>query len=203
MVMRKYFLGAGFFCGVLISAAASARGEPLQNIPLKWSPTAPLAEWGVVDVSGGMVTKKIHIDAFVDTRQNPSLVAENREKADNVRQVTTSSDVAAFVADHLKDSLHGAGLNIVDGAADVNISGEIRQFFVTEVNTYGGEISVVIHVKDSAGKELWSGVATGDSTRWGRSYSAANYYETMSDMVLSATHNLLANPGFHDTLAKP
>jgi hypothetical protein len=203
MDMRKYFLGVGFLSAVLLGATAFARGEPLQNIPLKWTPTSPLAEWGVVDVSGAMLTKKIHVDAFVDTRQNPSLVAENREKADNVRQVTTSSDVAAFVADHLKDSLHGAGLNIVDGAADMSISGEIRQFFVTEVNTYGGEISLLIHVKDSAGREIWTGVASGDSTRWGRSYSAANYYETMSDMVLSATHNLLANPGFHDALAKP
>jgi hypothetical protein len=202
MVMRKFFPGVVVFSATLLGAAAFAGGEPLQNIPLKWTPTAPLAEWGVVDVSGGMLTRKIHIDAFVDTRQNPSLVAENREKASNVRQVTTSSDVAAFLAEHLKDSLHGAGLNIVDGAADVNISGEIRQFFVTEVNTYGGEISLVIHVKDSAGKELWAGVVTGDSTRWGRSYSAANYYETMSDMVLSAIHNLLANPGFHDALAK-
>jgi hypothetical protein len=201
--MRQLFLAVAFFSTALLSIAAFARGEPLQNIPLKWTPTSPLAEWGVVDISGAMLTKKIHIEAFVDTRQNPSLIAENREKADNVKQVTTSSDVGAFVADHLKDSLHGAGLNIVDGAADVNISGEIRQFFVTEVNTYGGAISLLIHVKDGTGKELWTGVVTGDSTRWGRSYSAANYYETMSDMVLSATHNLLANQGFHDALAKP
>jgi hypothetical protein len=94
-------------------------------------------------------------------------------------------------------------MNIVDGPADLNISGEIRRFFVTEVSTYGGEISLLIHVKNGAGKELWTGVVTGDSTRWGRSYSAANYYETMSDMVLSATHNLLATGGFHDALAKP
>jgi hypothetical protein len=49
---------------------------------------------------------------------------------------------------------------------------------------------------------LWAGVVTGDSTRWGRSYSAANYYETMSDMLLRATYNLLANSGFRDALGK-
>ena len=117
--------------------------------------------------------------------------------------VTTSGDVASFIADHLKEGLRGAGLSIVDSGGDLVLSGEIRRFFVTEVNTYGGEISVLVHLKNGAGKELWSGVVTGDSTRWGRSYSAANYYETMSDMVLSATHNLLANPGFHDALARP
>jgi hypothetical protein len=201
--MRHYLLVVAIICAVLAAGTAFARGDPLQNIPLKWTPTSPFSEWGPVDVSGAMLTSKIHVDAFVDARQNPSLVAENREKPDNVRQVTTSSDVAAFVTDHLKDTLHGAGLNIVDGAADLNISGEIRRFFVTEVSTYGGDIALLIHVKNSAGKELWTGVVTGDSTRWGRSYSAANYYETMSDMVLSAIHNLLATAGFHDALAKP
>jgi hypothetical protein len=201
--MRQLYLAVAILCALLIGGAAFARGEPLQNIPLKWTPTATLAEWGAVDVSGAMAAAKIRVDAFADTRENPSLVGENRENADKVRQVTTSGDVASFVADHLKEGLRGAGLTIVDSAGDLTISGEIRRFFVTEVNTYGGEISVLIHVKNNAGKELWSGVMTGDSTRWGRSYNAANYYETMSDMVLSATHNLLANAGFHDALAKP
>ena len=57
-------------------------------------------------------------------------------------------------------------------------------------------------MKDSAGKDLWTGIVNGDSTRWGRSYSAANYYETMSDMVLRATYNLLANAGFREALGK-
>jgi hypothetical protein len=203
MVMRKLFHAITFFSAALLSAAAFARGEPLQNIPLKWTPTATLAEWGAVDISGPMAAAKVRVDAFADTRENPGLVGENRENAEKIRQVTTSGDVPSFIADHLKEGLRGAGLSIVDSGGDLIISGEVRRFFVTEVNTYGGEISVLVHVKNSAGKEIWSGVVAGDSTRWGRSYSAANYYETMSDMVLSATHNLLANPGFHDALAKP
>jgi hypothetical protein len=201
--MRQLFLAVAFLSCAVPGGAAFARGEPLENIPLKWTPTATLAEWGAVEIGGAMATTKIHVDASVDTRENPALVGENREKTDKIRPVTTSGDVAAFIGEHLKEGLRGAGLNVVDSGADLTVSGEIRRFFVTEVNTYGGEISVLIHVKNSAGKELWSGVAAGDSTRWGRSYSAANYYETMSDMVLSATHNLLANQGFHDALAKP
>jgi len=200
--MRQHFLAVAFSASLLLSGAAFARGEPLDNIPLKWTPTSPLSEWGVVDISGAMLTTKIHFDTFVDTRQNPSLIAENREKTDKVRPVTTSGDVAGFVTDHLKESLHGAGLNTVDGDADVYISGEIRQFFVVETSTYNGEISLLIHVKNRSGKELWTGIVAGDATRWGRSYSAANYYETISNMVLSATHNLLASAGFHEVLAR-
>ena len=157
---------------------------------------------GPLDISGAALTTKIQIGAFVDTRENPSLVGENREKADKPRQVTTSSDVAAFLVDHLKETLHHAGLNTVDSGADVVVSGEIRQFFVTETNTYSGEVSLLVHVKNSAGKELWTGLVAGDSTRWGRSYTAENNYETMSDMVLRAAYNLIANPGFREALGK-
>jgi hypothetical protein len=178
-----------------------AHAKSLDNVPLKWSPTSTLAEMGTLDLSGSTITTKIHIDPLVDTRQNPSLVAENREHAE-VKAMTTSSDVAAFVTDHLKESLHGAGLNIVDGEADLTVTGEIRQFFVTEKGTYQGEISLLLHVKNSAGKELWVGMVSGDATRWGRSYSAANYCEVISDMLLRATYNLLNTAQFHEALAQ-
>jgi hypothetical protein len=201
-IMRQIFLAAALLAGSLVIGVDFACGATLENVPLKWTPTSTLSEMGPIDISGPLLTTRISMEPLVDTRQNPSLVAENREKADKVRQMTTSSDVAGFVSDHLKDSLHGAGLTLVDSGADVIISGEIRKFFVTEMNTYNGEISLLIHVKNSAGKEWWVGLASGDSTRWGRSYSAANYYETMSDMVLRATYNLLANSGFREALAK-
>jgi hypothetical protein len=199
--MRLHFLSIAFSASLLVNGAAFARGATLENIPLKWTPTSTLSEMGAVDLSGALLTTKIHLDTFVDTRQNPSLIAENREKADKIRPVTTSGDVAGFVTDHLKESLHGAGLNTVDGGADFIISGEIRQFFVTEVNTYDGEISLLIRVRNGSGKELWTGIVAGDATRWGRSYKAENYYEAISNMVLRATYNLLANPGFRAALA--
>jgi hypothetical protein len=198
--MRHHLPAVAFFACVLVNGMTFARGKPLENIPLKWTPTSNLAEMGPLVVSGTLLTTKIHIDAIADTRQNPSLIAENREKAGKIRPVTTSSDVAAFVTDHLKESLHGAGLNVVDSGADVSISGEVRQFFVTELNTYNGEISLLIHVKSAGGKELWTGIVGGGAEHFGRSYSAANYYETMSDMVLRASYNLIANSGFREAL---
>jgi hypothetical protein len=155
---------------------------------------------GPLDLNGASLATRIHFDALVDARRNTSLIAENREQADKFRPVTTSGDVAAFVGAHLKDSLHDAGLNVVEGKADVRVSAELRRFFVTEGNTYNGEITLLIHVKNRAGKDLWTGIINGDSTHWGRSFSAANYYETMSDMVLRATHNLLATGAFREAL---
>ena len=189
-----------FVACLAISGTAIAAPAVLENIPLKWSPTSTLAEMGPVDLSAPDLTVKIHIDVLVDTRQNPTLIAQNTEKPDKPRSVTTSSDVGAFVTEHLKDSLHAGGLNTVDDAGDVTLSGEIRQLFVNEVNVYRGEASLVFHLKNSAGKEIWTGVVGGDAERFGRSYRADNYYEVLSDTLLRAAHNLLANPGFHAAL---
>ena len=198
--MRQHFPAAAFLGALLINGAVFAAAG-LQNIPLQWKPTSSFSQMGTIDLSGGTIATKIHFDPLVDARQNPALVAENREKAE-VRQVTTSSDVAAFVTDHLKDTVRSAGLSVVEAAGDVTVSGEIRKFFVAEDSTYNGEISLMIHVKDGAGKELWAGVINGDATRFGRSYKAENYFEVMSDMLLRATYNLLAADGFRTALAK-
>ena len=199
--MRQRFLAIAFLGSLLVNAAAFA-AAPLENIPLQWKPTSVFSEMGTLDLSGGVVTTKIRFEPLVDTRQDPARVAENREKA-QVRPMTTSTDVAVFVTDHLKSTVRSAGLNVVDGDADISVSGDIRKFFVTEDSTYNGEISLMIHVKDKSGKELWSGVVNGDATRWGRSYKAENYFEVMSDMILRATFNMLSNDGFHAALAKP
>ena len=183
---------------LLLAAGATAAAKLLENIPLVWKPTDSLGTLGPLNLSGPVISTALHVDLLVDTRNNPSMIAENQEKPDKPLPVTTSGDVAAFVTDHMKDTLHVAGLNVVDGPGDMTLSGEIRQFFVTETSTYHSELSLVMHLKDAHGKEVWSGAVAGGTERFGRSYKAENYYETLSDAVLRATQNLLSNPAFTD-----
>jgi len=186
--------------GALLCAAALAAPRLLDNIPLKWSPTQGFAELGPVDVSGALLTTKIHFEPLSDARQNRYLIAENREKA-VPRPVTTNENVADFVTQHLQDTVHAAGVTVVEEGGDVSISGEISEFFVAETNLYHGSLSMLLHVKVK-GKEVWSGVITGAAENFGRSYKAENYYETMSNMVLAAAHNLLASSALHEAVAK-
>jgi hypothetical protein len=188
--------------GALVSGTALARETVLENLPLKWSPTSTLADMGPLDLAAPDLAARIHVDALVDNRQNPTLIGQNTEKPAKPRSVTTSGDVGAFVTDHLKETLRSAGLTVVDAPGDLTLSGEIRQYFVSEVNTYHGEISLVLHLKNNAGQEVWSGAITGDAERFGRSYRADNYFEVLADTLLKAAHNLLMNPGFHDGLEK-
>jgi len=154
-----------------------------------------------LNLGGPTVSTPLHVDTFVDTRTNPSMIAQNLEKPEKPLPVTTSGDVAGFVTDHVKETLRGAGLNVVDGPGALTLSGEIRQFFVTETGTYHSDVSLVLHLKDTHGKEIWSGAAAGSTERFGRSYKAENYYETLSDGVLRASQNLLSNPAFAEAFS--
>ena len=187
--------------GALVSGTALAR-TMLDNIPLKWTPTSSLTEMGPLNLSASDLAARIHVDTLVDARQNPTLIGQNTEKADKPLSVSTSSDVPAFVTEHLKDTLRAGGLTVVDDGGDLVLSGEIRQYYVNEVNLYRGEVSLVLHLKNSAGKELWSGAITGDAERFGRSYKAENYFEVLSDTLLKAGYNLMINPGFQNGLEK-
>jgi hypothetical protein len=188
---------------VLLAGGAIASPKLLENIPLVWKPTDTLASLGALNLTNAVITTPLHIDTLVDTRSNPAKIAENQEKPEKPLPVTTSGDVAGFVTDHVKDTLHAAGLNIADGPGTLTLSGEIRQFFVTETGTYESQCSLVLHLKNAQGKEIWSGAAAGGTQRFGRSYKAENYYETLSDAVIRAAYNLLSNPAFTDAFSHP
>jgi hypothetical protein len=197
--MTLRILAVGLAC--CLAAGAGYAADQLQNIPLKWTPKESIASMGALDLSGPILTTKIQVDPFTDARTDAASVGENREKS-QPRPVTTSSDVPAFIADHMKEAMRGLGMTVVDSGGDVSLSAEVRQFFVTETNTYQGNVSLLVHLKNAAGKEIWSGVVLGSAEHFGRSYKADNYDETFSDMVLHVTYNLLANPAFHEALAK-
>jgi hypothetical protein len=186
---------------LLLAGSVMAAPKLLDNIPLVWKPTESLGSLGALNLGGPVISTALHVDTFVDTRSNPAKIGENQEKPEKPLPVTTSGDVAAFVTEHVKDTLHVAGLNVVDGPGALTLSGEIRQFFVTETGTYHSELSLVLHLKDAHGKEIWSGAAAGGTERFGRSYKAENYYETLSDAVLRATQNLLSNAAFTEAFS--
>ena len=82
------------------------------------------------------------------------------------------------------------------------LDGEVRALFSTETGRYSTDVTLRLTAKDAAGKTLWSGIALGHDSHFGRSYKAENYFEVMSDMLLRATYNLLATDGFRAALAK-
>ncbi len=156
---------------------------------------------GAVDLTG-LGNVKLQVPKLADGRQNPTLLGENKEKA-RPRLITTPDDVPAFVTQHMKQIIAAAGLDVVDSGGTRVLKGELKQFYVDETDTYKGDVRLMVTLTDANGKAVWTGTTGGTSTRFGRSYKAENYYETLSDSLIEATYNLLKNPGFHDALAKP
>lgn len=187
---------------LLLPTAALAAQKTLEGIPLVWKPTTPASEYGAVNLTG-LSGVKVEVRALKDTRENPGLIGENRDKEDKgiVLPVTTADDPARFATDNLKRVLADAGLDVVDAGGDVVVTGELKKFFVLETSTYQGDVMLKLEVKAKGGKVLWAGTSGGTAKRFGRSYKSENYHETLSDSLMEAAYKLLQNESFMKALA--
>lgn len=194
MVLRSRL----FVVLMAVTFAAYAAPKALEHVPLKWKPTSDL-KLGAVQES----TTPIQFEDFKDARERPELIGENREDEDKgqVKPVTTTDDVGAFASTHMRELFKQAGLNTVDSNGRVIIKGEVKKFFVRETSTYQAEVAVHITVVGSNGAPLWSGIATGDAKRFGRSFLLENYYEVLSDAVVNTVSSMLQSPEFQKALA--
>lgn len=183
------------FVLLALSAIADARTPPLVHIPLEWKPTSAL-RLGAVQ----MPQATIGFAPFKDIRADKEAIGENRE-GKVPRPVTTAADVGAFVSTHMRELFDQAGLKTVNGTGAVTIEGEVTQFFARETSTYRSEVAVHIEVVGRDGRTRWSGTASGDARRFGRSYRAEDYYEVLSDALVNAVSSLLQSPEFQRALS--
>jgi hypothetical protein len=182
--------------GTLLAVTLVAYAKPalLEHVPLQWKPTSEL-KLGTMEMSQA----PIQFETFQDARDNKEAIGENLED-EKPKPVTTSADVGAFVTTHMRELFERAGLKTVDGNGAVTIKGEVKQFFVRETNSYRSGIAVHLTVVGRDGRTLWSGLAAGDASRFGRSYRLENYYETLSDAVVNTVSSMLQSAEFQKAL---
>ncbi len=172
----------------------------MDNVELRFKPTDQPG-----DVANKALrvfkTRKVTVTPFTDARDNKALIGRNVEKPDSPKDVTTKDDVGAFCAAQLTQLLKDAGVGTADKGGELVISGQVMRYMVTEGDVYQG--TVALEVKVSAkGKQVWSGVVTGEAKRWGRSYSYDNYMESLSDALLRALEQLLDDQKLSAALEK-
>ncbi|HTV80683.1 MAG TPA: YajG family lipoprotein [Steroidobacteraceae bacterium] len=177
-----------------LGGGASA-AKLLENVSLQWRPTSDL-ELGTVQMSQAT----IQFDNFTDARENKTAVGENIEDK-QPKPVTTQDDIGAFVGKHMRDLFQHAGFKVVDSDGAVIIKGEVVQFFVREESTYKSEVRVRLTVVNRDGKTLWNGLASGEATRFGRSYKLENYDEALSDGVVNTVSSMLQDSNFEAALS--
>jgi len=174
---------------VLLLALGASR---LDGIPLRWKPTDDTSQL-LSDVSRTFKLRKVKVKPFTDMREDKQLIGRNTED-ETPRTVTTQDDVGAWCSTQLSGLLREAGVPVVDEGAQLVISGKVTRFMVDEAETYRGAIAMLVTVQDAKGKQLWSGVVTGESKRWGRSYKADNYMEALSDAYVRAATAFVTDP---------
>jgi hypothetical protein len=189
MILASLLLG--------VSLAASSKTKLLEHIPLQWRPTSDL-RLGTTQ----MTASPVAIAPFTDGRDNKEAIGENRE-GDDPKPVTTSDDVGTFVSTHIRQLFDQAGIKTVDSNGAVTIKGEVKKFFVREGNTYKSEVAIHLTVVDQDGKTLWNGLASGEATRFGRSYNVENYYEVLSDAVVNTVSSMLQAADFQKAISGP
>ena len=172
-------------------------GKPLDGIPLVWKPTNR-KDTGVLNLAG-LTNVTFRVEPFTDTRSDKTKIGENQEDK-TAKMVTTSGNVGEFCAQQFSNVLKQYGLTVVPEGGDVVIGGEVLEFMVIETNTYKGEVRLKVSAKRGE-KEEWVGVASGTSSRFGRSYKADNYYETLSDALLEAAERAVKDEGFRRATA--
>lgn len=183
--MRVRVRGLLFALALCACSDAYAKPKLLEHVPLQWKPTSEL-QLGAMQ----MALTSIQFETFQDARDNKDAIGENLEDP-TPKPVTTSDDVGAFVSSHMRALFNQAGLKTVDSDGTVMLKGEVRQFFVRETATYLSSVAVHLEIVGRDGKTLWSGLASGEAKRFGRSYKLENYYEVLSDAIVNTVSSLL------------
>ena len=178
-----------------VSLCAYAKSHLLEHVALQWRPTPDL-RLGAMQMPQG----PIQFDTFQDVRDNKEAIGENLEE-DKAKPVTTTDDVGAFVSSRMRQLFDQAGLKTVDSNGTVIIRGQVRQFFVRETSTYKSTVVVHLVIVGHDGTTLWSGLASGDATRFGRSYKLENYYEVLSDAIVNTVSSVLQSADIQKALA--
>jgi hypothetical protein len=175
--------------------AVQAHAALLLDVPLKWRPTSQL-RLGTQEMSSAQV----QFAPFRDGRPDKQAIGQNLEDQ-QPRPVTTTDDVGSFVSTHMRELFDRAGLKTVDSNGTVIIKGEVTQFFVRETSLYRSAVAVHLTVVGADGKVRWSGTASGEAKRFGRSYELENYYEVLSDAIVNTVSSMLQSDQFQKALS--
>lgn len=138
--------------------------------------------------------------------EDPAEIGWRTNDADERFTLRATNDVEAFVSGVLDDVTRDHGIRLADDASNVLVV-KLTRFRVEETNrpvgaTYVAMIGLTGELRSASGEKLWSGVATGDASRWGRKFSNTNCNEVLSDALLEAYANLLNTEELQDAWMK-
>ena len=163
----------------------------VMEIPLKWKPTE--TNIAIDSVNLKILQKyRFNIIPFNDCRQDTGIIGKNILRG-SVRLVKTKTVVPDWCEKQIVSTLKNYGLTITEDSAHYTISACIHKFYVEEKKRYVGETELRIVVNTLEGQQKWAAILSAESENWGRTFSAENYYECLSNSLLFIIESFLKN----------
>lgn len=189
----------------IIAAGCKSGPEPMSlEVPLNYNATDSLA--GNVPVMEANPKLKLFVEVK-DDRADTSKIGQNLEEDKlGPRPITgTGQAPPEFVAMILNRNLPTVGVNVTPERSQANrvLTLTLTQFFVTETGSYKAMVGGGATLTDGAGAPLWTGTVNADNSTFGRSMSAENYTQVLSNASLELAENLLKTPAFVQALKVP
>ncbi|MBI4763137.1 MAG: hypothetical protein HY787_00830 [Deltaproteobacteria bacterium] len=202
--IRLFYLLCLSLILVFGSSPYALADEPLlKDIPLLWNPTEDVRTFKAVDLT---IYHDIYfmVKPFKDFRKNPAEIGVNIERKGTSQDlpVTTKDNVAQWLTFNFSRTLSNFGVNVLQDKGNLTLEADILNFFVTEKSVYKGLVALKVRLLSKSNAVLWEQMVSGDSTRFGRSYTAPNYYEALSNSVIYAVYSLLRNDSFQRAVQK-
>jgi hypothetical protein len=196
-----FALGAAFLTVLGLNTGCNQGGGGPVTVPMEFRPEHAESLSGP-SLGGGDV--KVYLAPATDKRAEKDTIGKNIEGATPVPIYSSGKTPPEFVHDVLLDELKNFGVQTADApeAADRVITLDLTRFFVEEKNNYQAEVKAQVEVKDKGGRSLYRGQIAGDGQTFGRSLSAENYQQTLSDATRKAVGNLINQPKFAEALQR-
>lgn len=182
-----------------IASMAYARGNLKElTVPLKFTPQQGVHST-TADLPPALLSQAVEVKVE-DARKldDPLVIGQGTGGDDKVFPVHADHDVIAF----LQEMIGGIGKQWAlkqEHPADRTLVLQVTRFYVDESNkavgsVYATEVKFAFTLKDARGKTLAEGVGTGSAHRYGHAHSPENINEVLSDALLEAYANVLADP---------
>lgn len=175
-------------------------GDPTSlTLPMEYRPTSRVQ---TARFAGAIPSSaKVFIPPVEDKRADKMTIGANREDAKAI-PVYAASAPADFFRQSVSREMMNSGLYMTDDAASAThtLSFELVRFAADEAPSYRADVVARAKLTDAKGNVRWEGAVNGYGTRFGRSLSAENYQEVLSDSLITLVEGMLSNASFQAAL---
>lgn len=185
---------------------SSAEGKIRTSLELHFVPTQTVAE-ARATIDPAMLDRPVTVRVADARDKDPDWVGTRMDDDDRVFDLRATNVLLPWTEEAVTQSLRRWDLR-VESSSELVFVATLMQFQVEETDqalgsVYKARVQLTASLETSGGGTLWSGSASGDASRYGRSRSDDNCNEVLSDSLLEAVANAVSQQSLHDAWARP